>query len=128
RVTVLDAAIGGIPVPGEIVDTKDIHADNGSDVKPVRMPDGTFGFEQVSGNDPIPPFSGVVTVASDTAVPRDAVRVTELPNKMLSYAETDTIPADVVALAKEVTKGAKTDYEKAQMIQHEIEKRCGYNL
>jgi len=128
RVTLIDSTLGGIPVPGEIDKPSDIHADNGSDVRPLRTPDGSFVAEQPTGNEVTPPFSGVATVSSDTAVPKQAVKADELPQGMLDEISTDGIPQSVIDKAKELTKDQKTDYDKAMAIKHYIEQTCKYNL
>jgi transglutaminase-like putative cysteine protease len=129
-VTVLDPAIGGIPVPGEIAKKDDIRALGGQDVRASRNADGTIGPQLLGSSDVLPPFSGIATVPSDSVVPRDAVKADELPVTMSSYIDMtqSTIPQSVVNLAKQITAGKTTDFEKAKAIKQEIEKRCVYNL
>lgn len=128
KVTVLDSAIAGIPIPGEIAKREDLHALGDENVSPFRNTDGMYLPQFLGVNSVIPPFTGVATVAPDSVVPRDAVKADELPVTMESYLDATTTPKEVQDLARSVTKDAKTDYEKAQAIQREIERRCVYNL
>ena len=130
KVTVLDSAIAGIPVPGDIAKGEDIKPEGGSDVRPYRSGDGTMLPQLINPGDVIPPFGGYATVASDGDIDRarDAVKADELPSTMESYLDVSTIPQDVKDLTAQVTKGKTTDIDKANAIKKEIETICEYNL
>jgi transglutaminase-like putative cysteine protease len=129
KVTVLERAITGIPVPGEIALPSDIGPTMQSDVRPYRNNDGTYQMQLISANDVIPPFGGQATVSANGVVPKNAVKADDLPVTMSSYLEVPSaFPKTVVDLAISVSKDKKNDYEKAQAIQREIESRCLYNL
>jgi len=131
--TVLDNSIGGLPVPGEVERPKqDIRLGN-DDANIIAHRDGTIGIS-IGDSQPMPVAYGTTAVSDDAVIPRDADK--DLPASMAAYLDTDTtdgdtkspIPDSVKQLAIQVTQGAKTDYEKALAIQHEIERRCMYNL
>lgn len=124
KITILDPAIGSIPVPGE-VESRGMRALTGGLGKYAQRTDGTFVLELNPG-EPAPPFAGSATVASAGDEGKDAVR--DLPTSMQDYADASGVPPDVAALAREVSKNAKTDYEKAWAIKRAIEARCRYNL
>jgi transglutaminase-like putative cysteine protease len=128
-VTVLDPAVAGIPVPGEISEKKPTKLNPvGADVPAQSNHDGTFNVGSINPGDPIPTYTGVTNVPPEPVNPRDAER--DLPTSMESYLDTEdtTIPPAVRDLALQVTAGKKTDFDKAEAIQHEIERRCLYNL
>lgn len=123
RVTVLDPNIGSLPIPGEI-EAGQLRALDGKTWKAQSRGDGTYKLD--AGAEAIPPFEGQAVVAPNNAKPRDAAK--NLPTSMSDYIDTAVIPPRVALYAKQVTKNAKTDYEKALAIKQAIEATCVYNL
>lgn len=121
-ITIMDPGIGSVPVPGEVNSIRSTSPKDGGGYAPRN--DGTYRLETFGG--PVPPFSGVSTVASGGEKPKDAEK--DLPEFMRDYVDIGMISPRVVQLAKDVTKNATTDYEKAQAIKRAIESTCTYNL
>lgn len=76
---------------------------------------------------------GAIKVAKGQSVlANDPDRAKDIPSPVPQdfeiYQKVDGIPPRVAALAKEVTKHAKTDYEKAMAIEAEIDRRIKYNI
>lgn len=106
-----------LPTPGEVVSWADGQS-------PVReRTGGTWESQKTVGGDV---YAGTAVVASPTLTPRDVA--TDLPISMREMTDTDNFNADVVALAREVTQGAQSDYEKAEKIRDAIASRVRYNL
>lgn len=53
---------------------------------------------------------------------------TTLVKQILTTKSIANVSRKVIDLAREITKGAKTDFQKAQIIKAEISNRCKYNL
>lgn len=117
RIEPLILAGGAVPVPGEVESIEN----RSSNYLPNAM-----GSYNLRADPPYPPLVGQARVFEGgvalTAANREIARLAP------EYIEERGIPADVVELTKEVTKDAKTDYEKALAIRSEIERRAKYNL
>jgi transglutaminase-like putative cysteine protease len=125
-VTVLENTIRGLPIPGEIEKPKQDIAVQGGDGVPQERSDGTIVINNIADDQVIPKCDGTAIVSRETAEPRDAGH--DLPYTMQSYLDTSTIQPTVINFAKDASKDGKTDYDKALLIQHAIEKQCLYNL
>lgn len=123
RINVLDANIGSLPVPGEI-ESGQLKASDGKNWKAQRRGDGTYKLDLAGESMPL--FEGQSAVPANGVKPRDAAK--NLPESMADYADATVVPPRVALYAKQVTKDAKTDYEKALAIKHAIEATCVYNL
>lgn len=120
-VDVIDASIGGFPVPGEVPNNPRFVSDS-RNIRQQR--DGTFRLSMDEGH--VPEISGTALIPPAGREPRDAAK--NLPLMLEATTDASMVPQEVADLARQVTAGAKTDYEKALAIKAEIERRCRYNL
>ena len=118
RIEPLEALGNLIPIPGEV----------------VRLDEGNNFYSASSGGSlvpsiqtrALPPVSGEAVTSAGGAQIRDAEpRVVDL---VPDYLDRQGTAPDVAAWARLVTKGAKTDYEKASAIKAAIESQVKYNL
>lgn len=130
KITLLVPGASGLPVPGDVkLNVRGqpmLHAEK-DDTNPMENPDGTFRTNLEAGQ-PAPVYSGTVVLADPNDEPRDAVHGIAQASQMYDYTDTGSIPVEVTQFALQVTKGAKTDYDKAMAIKHAIEKTCVYDL
>jgi transglutaminase-like putative cysteine protease len=126
KITLIDPGVGSVPVPGE-VPNQGLVEEGGRRNLAARRSDGTYQL-QLGIGDVLPPFVGRAVVPAPNQTPKEAVQADNLPGSMQDYADKSVVPEDVAAFAREVTKGAKTDYEKAMAIKQAIERTCLYNL
>lgn len=123
RVTVLSGLHGQIYTIGEPLS---IRMEGRGDGRGFRV--GIDGAIHVNGS----LGSGTTYDGTDLVVEREpgTESSAEPPNMRTSglFQDVSMIPTRVQALAREITSGATTDYEKAKLIQAEIERRCNYNL
>jgi transglutaminase-like putative cysteine protease len=75
---------------------------------------------------PYPPLEGRSLVSSGRATVRDVDA--DMGQVMPDYVQKDGIPAEIVVFAKNVTRGAKTDIQKAYAIKRAIERTAKYNI
>ena len=109
--------LGSLPAPGEVISMQD------SSLFQVLL-DGSVGF---TSNAPLNArFQGRSAVIKDGVAPSSVPN--PLPDFLWRYAVTEQTPPGVGELADQVTQGLKNDYEMAQAIKAEIERRCKYNL
>lgn len=116
-VEVVTGRLDGVPVPGE-----PLNLDANEDV--IRRRDGTFSLQNIRRGG-YPPFQGKSVVPSPQDQPVDAVH--SLTGSLKELSDAGYAPASVVHFAEQVTKGAKTDFDKAMAIENAISKACTYN-
>ncbi len=115
RIEPLQISNSTVPVPGEDISlTTDAYYPNMG---------GSLSTRQES---PFPVCEGTAVIFGGKSKIRDVDP--EMGQMEPDYVQLDGIPNDVRAFAKEVTRGAKTDYDKAVAIQHAIERTVKYNL
>ena len=109
--------LGSLPAPGEVITMED------PSLFQVLL-DGSVSF---TANAPFnAKFGGRTAVLKDGIVPSNVPN--PLPEFLWRYAATAEIPAGIGELADQVTQGLESEYEMAQAIKAEIERRCKYNL
>lgn len=113
----LALAGGAVPVPGEVIRT---FGNRGSYSFNIG------GSMSLHADAPYPPLQGLSKVydGGERLTSTDT-RIAELEPE---YLQTNNTPREVAALAKQVTKNARTDYEAALAIKSAIESRARYNL
>lgn len=117
KITPLTGLAGGLPVPGEV-----IAIDAGG--KLARLPDGTFQFVSGVSGISVGSVSGQAIVCENDAAARTSPEAPSSDGDPASLGA----PARVVELARTVTKGIKSPYDKAWALKREIERRCKYDL
>lgn len=118
RIEPIELTNGIVPVPGELTD---INPDSAS----VYVRNGA-GSLVARSDAPYPPCEGHSLTFGGKSIVKDIDAI--MSQMVPDYVQDDGLPADVVALAKQVTKDAKTDLEKAQAIEHAIARLAKYNL
>jgi hypothetical protein len=110
-------SLSSLPAPGEVLSM------SRPDLFQVQL-DGSLA---ITGSLPLN-----ARLEGRAAVLRDGARLknapASLPEFLWRYTVDHEIPLRIVELAEEVTQGLSTDFEKAQALQSEIERRCLYNL
>lgn len=106
----------GVPIPGDLD-----YMSNGR--RFVRRSDGSVRF--MDDTPRTSTATGVVRISDDESDPKKAIY--DVPPVYHNMA-IGTYPERVRLLAVSIAASAKTDYEKAKAIQHEIERRCVYDL
>ncbi|MBS1716214.1 MAG: transglutaminase domain-containing protein [Armatimonadetes bacterium] len=109
-------ATTGYPMPAEVSSLSDTRA-----LEDVQ--DGTW---RLKGGGPAPSLSGTAMQPEATLVPTKADR--EMPARFEPYTVLPPRSYRVAQLAEDVTANAKTDWDKANAIKEEIDRRCKYNL
>lgn len=110
----LSSRVPVLPVPGEITSI------NPSGGVSIRL-DATVAITRPGTGS----FRGTAVVADPSVQPVNAWK--DAPN-IETMMDPRGVPGRVIQLARNVTAGKNTDYEKAIAIQDEIEKRAKYNL
>ncbi len=130
KIILLIPGASGLPVPGDVKigdRGQALLTASKDETNPLENPDGTFRTNLEPGT-PAPVYSGTVETADPKEKPVDAVHNFPDGSQMFDYTDTTNIPPQVVTYAKEVTKDAKTDFDKAMAIQGAIESKCVYDL
>lgn len=103
------------PAPGEVVMKTVLEVNQ-------RM-DGTLSSPRQPTTVPL---TGQSIESDDTLSPKDAV--TDLPASMVGLTDISKVSSRVTEFAQRAAKSGKTDFERAKLIQHAIEKQVKYNL
>ncbi len=115
--THLDGFYDSVPIPGDLDYVAEVP-------KEIYRVDGTVPNEASL-------FSGRSRIDGAVIVPDESSDTTAKQDPYISnYADISDTPITprVIAFARQVTKGAKTDREKADAIRQAISKRCIYDL
>lgn len=110
-----------VPAPGE---TTTIDSDSG--LYYTRTNTFSYSLRRWERPPPYPTLEGRATVAAPQVQIRDAQP--GIGRLMPDYLDTSGTPPEVTALARQATKDATTDFEKALAIKGTIEERAKYNL
>jgi hypothetical protein len=105
-----------LPIPGEITEIN-------PQENTVMRSDGTL---TMAGTGKVNLYRGRAVVSDSTVSPKDALR--EAPVGMEMLVSTAGIRPRVFELANKVAETGETDFERAQLIKEEIERRVRYNL
>jgi hypothetical protein len=112
----LTSRLGSVPIPGELIGIRP--ADNTS----IKF-DGTIAMITTGK---VNVYNGSSIVSNSGSDPVDAVR--DLVDTSPQLVATGSTSHAVYELANKVAATGKTDYERAILIKHEIERRAQYNL
>ncbi len=116
----LDFRVDRLPVPGEYDTLKE----------PTGVDPLADGCLRVRGNGLAGIIEGKAFVLKRGVFPAGSpiVDPSTQPSYLVPFVSTEDIPASIAELAKQVSEKGTTDFEKADLIQSEIEQRAKYNL
>jgi hypothetical protein len=108
---------GSVPIPGEIAR---------ANLRSAGYAYNAGGSLTLRDDPPYPPVEGEVRIYDGTEPLSNTD--TQIAELMPEYLQTSGTAPNVAALARDVTRNAKSDYEMAMAIKAAIESRARYNL